>query len=228
MPFLNEITSFINQTLKDGSLNKPRLQPAKYFGLTTVIGRKKSSSQKELEQLPSVIAPNRKIIPITPDSKLAIQVYHKLLGNTYRKETKSYGDGHYIRCVSDMAMVVIANSKMTGKANNALESAIVFGIPQRLSTALQMDLNINSCQIIPVSSNLESIQVFRQEYPQSEYFLNDQVGIFSIRYKCELIFSQACVNACLCEDDPADPNLNIITEDGQNILAEAGDNLIIE
>jgi hypothetical protein len=229
MPFLNEITIFINQTLKAGSLNRIKLQPGKLFSISTVVARKKDAAQKELELLPAIVDANRKTIPITPDSKLAIQIYHKLLANAYSYEKKSYGDGHFIKSTSDMAMVVISNSKMTDKTKDYLESVILFGMPQKLSAALLAALKINNCLITPVSSNMDTVQVFKQEYPQSAYFLNEQVSMFLIRYKIEMTFSQACVDYCNCSDTPVPgTSQNIITEPGENILTEDGQIIIIE
>lgn len=197
MPFLNEITEFINTTLKAGSLNKEKLQPAKFYGITTVVARK-SATQSTPEQLPAIVTAEGKAIPITPDSKCAIQVYHKLNSNTYSYEKKSFGDSYMIKCSSDMAMLVLTNSKITGKTKDVLEPVVLFSMPQKLGTALLADLKINNCLITPLSSNMDHIQVFRQEFPQSSYFLNEQMSIFQIRYKIETIFSQACVDDCLC------------------------------
>jgi len=198
MPFLNEITGFINQTLKAGSLNKEKLQPAIYHGLTSTVQRIKLKTAKDLETLPAIVDASGKASPIAPDSKTAITVYHKLLSNAYSYEKKSFGDSNLIKCISDLAMVAIVNSKLTGQTKDVIEPAIVFGMPQKLSTALIADLKINNCLITPLASNMDHLQVFRQEYPQSEYFLNEQMSMFLIRYRIEMTFSQACVDHCLC------------------------------
>lgn len=201
MPFINQVTAFINDELKDGSLNNKKLQPAKFYGLSSVIARAKSGSKNpnKLELLPAIISNDGSMTLITADSKLAIQVYHKLLNNVYSYEKKSYGDSYDIRSVSDINMVVFCNSKLTGKTKEVLEPVVLFGIPQKLSTALSADLKINKCVITPVASNMDALQVFRQEYPQSDYFLNEQLSMFSIRYKIDMTFSQACVDKCLCD-----------------------------
>lgn len=200
MPFLNQIISFINEDLKAGSLNKEKLQPARYYGLSTIVARStKGTAQNQIELLPAIVDANGKATPITPDSKMALQVYHKLNGKVYSKEKKSYGDDYLFNCVSDVTMVVLTNSKITGKTKDVLEPVVLFGMPQRLSTALTADLKINKCLITPVSSNMNHLEVFRQEFPQSDYFLNEQMSLFSIRYKIEMSFSQSCVEQCLCE-----------------------------
>ena len=200
MPFLNQITSFINDTLKANSLNKKKLQPALFFGLSSTIAKAKGSKEGlKLEILPAVIKPDGSVIQIVPDSKTAIQIYHKLISKAYSNEKKSYGDEYDIKSVCEILMVVIINSKLTGSAKDVLEPVVLFGIPQRLSPALLSDLKISKCLITPVSSNMDPLQVFRGEYPQSDYFLSEQMSMFSIRYKIETTFSRACVDHCLCD-----------------------------
>lgn len=201
MPFIQDITQFINDTLKAGSLNKEKLQPAMFYGLATTVHRstKGSKDTNKLEQIAAIITAEGKATPITPDDKYALQVYHKLLAKNYSYEKKSYGDGHDIKCSSELQMVIITNSKLTGKAKELLEPVVLFGLPQKLSTALFAELKISKCLISPVSSNMDHMQVFKQEYPQSAYFLNEQMSMFSIRYKIELTYSQSCVDACFCE-----------------------------
>lgn len=198
MPFINQIISFIDNELRSGSLNKEKLQPALFHGLSTTVARKKPGST-DLEVMPGIVTANGIGSVITPDDKYAIQIYHKLNGNLYSLEKKSVGDTHFIRSTSDLSMIVITNSKMTGKAKEAIEPVALFGMPQKLSTALLTDLLINSCLITPVASIMDQNALFRQEYPQSKYFLNENVSLFSIKYKIEMTFSQICVDKCLCD-----------------------------
>jgi hypothetical protein len=199
MPFFNQIASYINDQLRAGSLNKKKLQPANYLGISTIVGRKKNAAQKDLEQLPAIVASNGKATVITPDDKYAIQIYHKLLTNVYSYEKKSYGDDHDIKSSTEVSMVVIANSKLTGVTTDVLEPVVLFGIPQHLSDALMAELKLNKCLITPIASNMDAISVFKQEFPQSAHFLNTQMSMFLIRYKIEMTFSQSCVEKCLCE-----------------------------
>lgn len=200
MPFLNQITGFINDTLRTGSLDKACLLEANYFRLSTVVARVKNASEKtNPELLPAIVNDaDGKAEPITPDSKKALQLYHKLLSKTYSYEKKSYGDGNDIRSVCEMQIVVINNIKLTGTASDALEPAVIFGMPQQLSSALLAELNVNKCLITPLSSIMDATTVFRQEYPKSDYFINMQMSMFSIRYRIETTFGQACVDALLC------------------------------
>lgn len=195
MPFLNDIIPFINDTLRGGALDKAKLQPAKFYGLSTPVFKQDGKQQ---ERFPAIVD-GIKITAIAPDSKLALQLYHKLMGKTYSYEKKSYGDGYDMKSTCDMQMVVICNSKLSSKSKDVLEPVFIFGMPQRLSAAVIKDLGISRCLITPVSSNLDSMSVFVQEYQGQKYPLSEQMSMFSIRYKIELLFSQECVDACLCD-----------------------------
>jgi hypothetical protein len=199
MPFIDQITRFINDSLKAGSLNKQVLQPAIFYGLASTIYRSKGDKKPgNIEPLPAIIDAGKEIF-ITPESKLALKIYHKQLSKSYSYDKNSYGDGYNMKSVSEMNMVVITNSKLSGKTKDVLEPVIVFGMPQRLSNAMVLDLGINNCLITPTGANMDAMQVFRQEYPRSDYFLNEQMSIFLIRYRIEINFSQKCIDTCLCE-----------------------------
>ena len=77
MPFLNQITEFINDVLKAGSLNKAKLQPAKYYGIASPFARKKDTGI--LETLPAILEAGKIKNFITADSKMALQIYHKVM-----------------------------------------------------------------------------------------------------------------------------------------------------
>lgn len=197
MPFFDEITGFINDTLKTGSLKK--LQPAKFYGLSTQIFRSvKDKSVNNVEPLPAIVEGSA-ITAITPDDKYSLQVYHKNIANAYAYEKKSYGDGYLITADCDMQMIVLTNSKIFAKAKEILEPLFIIGIPQRLSEELITSLQINSCLITPAGSTMDAMQVFKQEYPKSNLFLTNQMSMFLIRYKIRLTFSQTCIDTCLCE-----------------------------
>lgn len=196
MPFVEEIIEFINDSLKAGSLKKEKLQPVILHGLSTIIPLKKESG---LIKIPAIVDPvSGKYIAMAPDSKYGLQAYHKLLNKVYSYEKKSQGDEYFIKCTSEMAIVVFTNSKITRRSKAALEPLLLFGMPQQLSEAVITALKINSCRITPVSSNMDATSVFQQEFPQSEYFLTEQVSMFLTRYKIEMTFSQQCIEQCLC------------------------------
>lgn len=197
MPFFDEITQFINDSLKASSLNSKKLQPAKFYGLSTQVF-KSVKDKSNVEPYPAIVDGSGAITMISPDDKYSLQVYHKNLSNSYSYEKESYGDGYLMNADCDMQMIVISNSKISGKTKEVLEPLFIMGMTQKLSQALVASLGIYSCLITPVGSNMDAMQVFRQEYPKSNLFLTSQMSMFLIRYRIKLTFSQACIEQCLC------------------------------
>lgn len=195
MPFLDQIVSYVNDQLKAGSLKSSKLQPAIYDCISTVVPRKKADNQFEL--LPAIMQEGKLKKYCTPDAKHAIQLYHKVMSNVYGVKN-GYGDNYDIQCISEVLLVVFYNVKLTGRAKEVLEPVVLFGLPQRLSVGLMSEFQFRKCLISPISSNMDALSVFRQEFPNSDYFLTETISMFSVRYRIESVFSQACMDACLC------------------------------
>lgn len=201
MPFLKDVAAFINNALQTGSLNKAALQPAKYFELSTQLPRTKPGAGKKqtIEIVPAIITAAGISTVLVPESKTALQIYHRQLANVYSYEKKSHGNGHDVNQVSELTMVVISNSKLTKATKDALEAAIILGFPQHLSEPKRRELKLLKCLITPLGSNMDHVQVFRQEFPQSDYFLTEHVTMFSIKYRVAMTFDQSCADSCLCD-----------------------------
>jgi len=197
MPFNDSIVTFINQSLK-----KCLLLDGKFHGISTIIARKKNAAAP-LETIPGIFqseSTNRpkEYISIAPDDKEKMIVYHKALTNTYALDkNNSYGDGYNYKCTSEMNMIVWVNGSFISNAEQ-LESVFIHAMPNRISPELSKELNFINSIITPLSSIMDRLVVFRQEYPQSDFFLKPQHYFFSIRYRIETTYDKRCVDKCLC------------------------------
>lgn len=192
MPFTDSIVAHINNCLKGCSFTD-----GKFHGIASVIARKKTAASP-LETLPGILD-GKAYQTIEPNDKHGLILYHKVVSNVYSIEKKnSYGDGYNTKCVTEMQMIVWADSLKQNKTAEQLEPVVIFGMPQGLSAVMMQTLKLNSCLIIPTASVMDRLQVFRQEYPQSEFFLKPNHHFFSIRYRIETTFDKSCVDTCLC------------------------------
>lgn len=197
MPFVNQITKFINDELLAGSLNKAFLQPAKIIGVSTVVVRTKSGGLiKQQEQLPGIVDTSGKIDVIAPESKYAIQLYHKFQSIAYGNDKKGYGDETIITCSNEFLLIALLNLKLTGKNAAEIEPLLTFGLPSKISRELLDELGIISCQITPVSTSLDTQSIFRQEYPQNHFSLPPQMEMMQVRYRVNMKFNRSCVDLC--------------------------------
>lgn len=200
MPFLDQITKFINDSLKASSLNNSKLQPAKLYGISSIVARPIKDSKTDLEILPAIIDGNQNVTLLIPDSTTAIQVYHKANNNVYSKQPKPTGNGndYDMQVVTDMQLIVFCNTKLSGFTKENLETTLAFNMPQRLQQAIVSELGIKNCLIMLTSSNTNPQQVFNQEFPKSKYFLTEGLTMFSINYRVTLTYDQICVAKCAC------------------------------
>lgn len=186
MPFLSTIATYINDALQAGTLSA--IAPAKYLGITTVLARKKSATAP-LELLPAVMSLDGEYTLVEPNDKFALIIYHKVISNVYSNVKSSYGNSYDTKCNTEMVMVFFSDSKATQLTVEELEQRIITGFPQRYESGV-----FKSCLITPFSSDMDKIRVFRQEYPQSEYFLKPTNQLFLVRYRIEAVFNRDCLS----------------------------------
>lgn len=194
MPFSTQIVNFINESLQTATLDKSKLQPADFFGLSTTIVERKEGNTAFL---PGIVSGNKSIV-ITADQKKAIIIYHKLTSKQYSIERRSFGDEFSYKSIADVQMMIYNNCKITQVSKYSIEPLVVFGFPQKLSPQLQNELGLTNCTISVTGSGFDSVSLFKQEFPGAEYFLNQHVELLQVKYRIETIFSRKCVESCLC------------------------------
>jgi hypothetical protein len=197
MAFRDTIVKFINDSLKAGSLNNKKLQPAAYHGLASVVARPIDNGQLQL--LPAIDEGNGNYKPVEPNDKYNLVMYHKPLGNSYSfNKQSSYGDGFEIKSTSEMALIVWVDGKKTKLTTEHFEAMLVAGFPQKLTEDARKSIEVKSCLITPLATNMDKLQVFRQEYQGGKYFLKPEHIFFQLRYRVEMAFNQHCLNTCGC------------------------------
>jgi hypothetical protein len=198
MPFTEKIVGFINEQLKASSLNDKRFQPGNFLGIATQLARPSKSGQG-LELLPATCDDLGVYRLIEPDDKFPIAIYHRSISTAYtRVKGEGYGDGYLSKDTVEMQIVVLADQRKIKVNQEQLESICRFGIPDRLSSLIQSALALRTCLVTPLSSNMDRVMVFRQEYPGTEFFLKPHHILFSIRYRIETTFDKNCIDRCLC------------------------------
>lgn len=193
MPFIASIVSYINDALK---ANCSLLTGGNFYGISSVVARKKDKASP-LEQFPAVLVNHTQYQTVEPNDKEALIIYHKLLSTTYsRDKVQGYGDSYLYKCTTDMMMIVWGDSKKLG-IDEELEAVIMYSMPDLLSPSALQQLSFRRCLITTASSNMDRLQVFRQEYPQTPFFLKPNHQFFSIRYRIEAAYDKGCMDLCV-------------------------------
>ncbi len=192
MPFTNTIVTFINDYLKDKALNKSILQPVQFYNVASQVSQK----DQPATMFPGVINIDGEIEAVQPDDIYNISIYHKVISNTYTAVKKSYGNENDIQSLTEMQLFVFAQSDKIKMTAESLEPFIVFGLPGSIETDLAADLRIKSCLITPLSSDMDKIRNFKNEFPGFKFFLKPEHIFFSVRYQIKKTFDRDCVDAC--------------------------------
>jgi hypothetical protein len=172
--------------------------PGQYLGLTSLLGRKKDNGN--IEVLPAYLDAEGNYRLVEDFDLNNILIYHRIISTAYGVRKKgSYGDGYVQSSVSEMIMVVISNMEKTRLRAESLESMVIFGMPDSTSPQTTNDLQLNSL-ITPKASVMDKILVFKQEYPNTDFFLKPHHQMFLIRYSIDQSFDKRCIDACLCSD----------------------------
>lgn len=168
MPFTNSIVDFINDSLKQGSLNKERFQPAKYYNVASIVPL---DGDNQGQIVPGILNEAGEIEHVSPDDIYSLQIYHRVISNVYGvQKAGSYGDQNDMVSTTEMQVFVFAQSDKINLRAEQLEPFIVFGIPGSVSNALGDEIKMKLVAINVISSDLDKLRNFRNEFQGVQFF----------------------------------------------------------
>ena len=187
---IESIVHAINETLRRevfAGVSKLNL-----FGISSLVHKKKEG---KLITLPAIAQAGEFIYP-SPDDGSTLIAYHTIAGRTYENSpVKGYGDQRLVKDIAEMQMIVYANLREIGRSAVQLQEAVAAAMPQTLivqvaGTNVQAHVSLRGAE-------LDSLKVFRQQYPQTDFFLAPEDGFFSLRYRITAEYDQRCLRCCL-------------------------------
>ena len=187
---IESIVHAINETLRlevFAGVSKLNL-----FGISSFVHKKVNG---KLTTLPAIQDGTDFVYP-SPDDGSTLIAYHTIAGRTYEDSTvKGYGDQRLVKDIAEMQMIVYANLREIGRSAVQLQEAVAAAMPQTLiaqvaGTNVQAHVSLRGAE-------LDSLKVFRQQYPQTDFFLAPEDGFFSLRYRIESLYDPRCLRCCL-------------------------------
>lgn len=195
MPFLQQQIEIVNTLLKAGPLNEQRFQSGRYEAIAVDVSRVNNDDTKII--MPAVIIEGEpKYVGI--DDTYPIIIYHRILSSSYSPLVGSVGDGNKdMRQVTTVKMVVYGKRSALRLNIDELEGILVSGFPDSIPAALVAPLKLQYITVGLQRSNLNSLEVFAQEYKGVEVFIGAEDLLFSIEYQIESRFRKGCF-PCPC------------------------------
>lgn len=197
MQYIKQIVNAINNSIK-ANLTDNRFQNAEYYGIA-VSAVHSVDGQTRLAPLVADNYDNEVWVGV--DDTLPLRLYHKTNSITYSDEpAKGYGDdGNMVKKeVAQMSMIVYATRSMVRLTPEELEGAILSGLPSSLTNATIEPLKLRSCIIRPVSSALDPVSVYLNEYRTPQYELSPNALFIRVNYNIESTYKTSCFELCNC------------------------------
>lgn len=185
MRYLNDIACDINEVLRASLPNNTRL-----VGITSPARRGK-------DLFPAYVDNYGEMKYVGAEDDHDITIYHKVNTVRFGKFGTAWGDGkQFEKHTAQMAMVVFGRRDKLLMTADELALMIQSVFPAKASKATLTTLNFKSVEVNPTDVNINSLQVFAEEYPNQEYFLKPEQFLFRFNYLIESIFLKGCFKTC--------------------------------
>lgn len=202
MPYSNEIITLVNNTIRDSSLTDKRFSGAKLEGIACQVSRQ--AEGETVETLPAIISDNQVERYVGVDDSFPLQLYHRILGNSYggAEKKQQYGDDISLKtCATEVVMVVFAKRSAMKMPGEQLEMLIASGFPdiftrEQIATMAAMA----AVKVTLRSSDMDSFRVWGNEYKNIAFPLGPEDILFSMNYRIDSSYQKGCFKIC----DPCD------------------------
>lgn len=197
MPYLDKVTTEINNYLKAGVLNRHSLQGGIYHGLASQV--KVVDAHEKI--IPAIIDNNGNDIDVTIDDVSPIHVYHRLVAPiqfpSATNENKFGDGGQVVVEVSSMSCIVFSNPKKTGLSSEDLGFLMASGLPNYFTLSQIGSSDVSSCRIILQNIDTNQYNVMSREYGASIKTIPIDKTLMAINYQIEMVVDKNCM---VCEN----------------------------
>lgn len=195
MPYLDKVIDLINTRLSTGTLARPAFQMGKYFGLAKQVNVINTSTNTVR---PMIYGQDGSEIDPFVDDKYPFIIYHRPINVAYGFP-QGFGDGSdLVGERISMTAVIFGDFETLGIDQNQLAFLIAAGIAGPFNSSDTYPTGISSCKVTPVTANLDSSSVLRQEYGIVDYTLDPKDSFFSLNYNIEMNADKNCIPCVEC------------------------------
>lgn len=193
MPYIKEIVDHINAAFRTGLTSKP-FQKGKFEGIAELLLIVSDDGNKTV---PCIVDNHGNSDEVSIDDTYPFRLYHRI--NTITNEDDGQmGDDIQMKESANMIMIVFGDRRAFNFRPEQLSSMINTYMPLTLTVAQTTSLNLHTVAIQVSTTNLDSVQVFNQEYTgEVRYNLAPQYFLMSIPYVITTTYNKSCFEPCL-------------------------------
>lgn len=200
MPKIREITTILNQSLKDGNFHGRKFQSGVWYGLAYLVDRDDKVGDEFIKvRRPSIIDNNGEGTSVDYDDTYPIQFYHRIISPLQYVDMSGEGFGNpnsSNKEIADMVLICMGDRSKVGAYNEDICAAIVNDLTRELSPTQLSVLGLQSATIEVTDTNLNPIEVFEQEYNGVDFSLAPENFMIAIKYKLTTMYGKNCFTLC--------------------------------
>lgn len=188
MRYLNDIVCEINDELR-------RVMPSnsKFAPIATQMMRKGNNGKI----FPSYVDNYGEGKYVGPEDDYDAIVYHRVNSLVPGRILSTWGDGKSLEAIAaKMQLVAFGRRDKIKMSGDEMALKILASIPPKVSSPLISKLNFRSVEVKTADSNINSLQVFQEEFPDSGFFLKPEQFLIRINYTIESVFLKGCFKTC--------------------------------
>lgn len=203
MPNLRSVIDAINTALSAGPLSTAKFQDARINNLAYLVAQDVPNGQGEdtsSERIvrPCIVADDGECTDLTLDDTVGLQLYHRNVGLAYEdRPEEDFGEpGNSTTEIADMVMIVIGDRNRIKVVQEDMAAALWGAMPRTLSSTVLGPLNLQSVDIAPGETNVNSESVWGEEFEGTDYALMPEDFMIAIRYRITTLYSKNCFTLC--------------------------------
>lgn len=194
MPDLSKIATHINAKLKAG-FNTKNFAGALYSNIAEPV-LKETNDGGVL--YPCIVANDGECTELVVNDTYPMQVYHKTGNLNFDTGSENeYGDpGDNLQETASMALILIANRNLIQVSKEDIATGLALYLPKNVKRSEISSPNFISCTIEAGQVNINTRDVFAQEYGNVDFSLPPNYIMISLPYTVVTICNKSCFNIC--------------------------------
>jgi len=185
-----QVVSQINTLLQAGQFASKKFQKGRFSGIAELIDKEDGQTVPCLKDTSGEITTHLNIDDIYP-----FELYHRTISTSMEDED---GFGNYIERheVTEMRLVVIFQRNRIFATKELIKSGLALGMPREMTRSFNIANDLSSCSISSLAFNLNSKEVYAEEYGQTEQLLKPTTVMIAMSYQIGTVTDINCLEIC--------------------------------
>lgn len=199
MPKLREITILVNNSLKSGNFASRKFQQGRWSDIAYQVSRDENSKRTIR---PAIFDLNGEGLDVEPNDTYPIEFYWRITSPLeYPDLSTNNGEGfgnpaHDNKEIVEIALICIGNTSKLKVFREDVCAAICVDIPREFTSTILQGLGLEDCNIEIIETNMDTEDVFNQEFSNVEFNLPPETFMISVKCKITTLFSKNCFELC--------------------------------